>query len=353
MSNSNFERVESTIDRTGERHADARGERVEESDIVSQSQRETERAERRRKKRGPRKIAEDETLVVDFVANFVAGGNDASYEQVKGRVLMSNRRLVLVTSSNRTVVPITSIFDVAVGQVPPEVEEFFDHTVMVGYIADGHQRTTVVGGSREAIEKFSLLLYRATLNGSKTAVKHPAEIGGRVMDTPLRLAPLHLEADTVAFPDNHSLGDDDSPFAVDLASVVFFEVRERTIDDEKRLVLSVQHVVGGQTVTTEISIESRRKMNILGRYLRQMYYYIESSVRDVELDGVELEVLVGIYSTGTEVDLGSLLDVDDDELERHLESLYEDGLVTDETDPCSLTPQGRFVVNEEIEGVNE
>ena len=346
MSNSN-------TDGTGsESPARDRGKRLDEDQIVEQAQRETERSESRRKKRGPRKITEDESLVVDFIANFVAGGDDFSFEPVRGRVLMSNKRLILVTSSNRTVVPITSIFDIAVGQVPTEVEQFFDHTVMVGYIRGGKQRTTVVGGSRDAIEKFSLLLYRAALNGSESEVKHPAEIGGRVMDTPLRTGSLHLESDAVVFPDNDALGDGDEPFVVDLASVVFFEVRERTVRDEKRLVLSVQHVVDGQTVTTEMSLGSRRKMNILGRYVRQMYYYIESSVRDVDLDEKDLEVLVGIYSTGSEVDIGSMLDLEEEELEHRLETLFENDLIAADSTSCSLTPQGRLLVNDEIEGVN-
>jgi helix-turn-helix protein len=340
------------VDNTRSDASERRGTRVEEEQVVAQAQRETERAARERKKRGPRKITEDESLIVDFIANFVAGGNDFSFEPVRGRVLMSNKRLVLATSSNRTVVPITSIFDIAVGQVPREVEEFFDHTVMVGYIVDGQKRTTVVGGGRESIEKFSLLLYRAALNGSRAAVKHPAEIGGRVMETRMRTAALRLESDAVIFTGNEALAEGGSPFAIDLASVVFFEVRERTVRDEKRLVLSVQHVVDGQTHTTEVSLGSRRKMNILGRYVRQMYYYIESSVRDVDLDEQDLEVLVGLYSTGADVDLGSLLEVDDAELEARMETLFENDLITEDSTSCSLTPQGRILVNDEIEGVN-
>lgn len=292
-----------------------------------------------------------ESIVVDFVANFVAGG-DATFDPVKGRVLMSERRLILATSETKTVIPITSIFDIAVGQVPPEVEEFFDYTVMVGYIVGNRRRTTVIGGDRETIEKFSLLLFRAALNGSTTLVKHPAKVGGRVMDTPKRKTGIHLDYESVVFPGNDALGDGEDPFEIDLASVIFFEVIERTIDDEKHLVLSVQHVQNGQTVTSEISMGSRRKMNVLGRYLRLIYHWIKSDVRDVDVEEETLEVLVGLYSTGPEMDIASLLDLDDDELERRLGELYDDNLITDEELPCDLTPQGRFVVNEEIEDVN-
>jgi helix-turn-helix protein len=303
---------------------------------------------------GERRTGNGESIVVDFVANFVAGG-DASFEPTKGRVLMSERRLILATSGSKTVIPITSVFDIAVGQVPPEVEDFFDYTVMVGYTVGNGRRTTVIGGDRETIETFSLLLFRAVLDGSTTRLKHPAKIGGRVMDAETRRTGLRLDYESVAFPEEGSAGDtagDGDPFSVDLASVVFFEVVEQTREGERQLVLSVQHVEDGQTVTSEISLSSRRKMNILGRYLRLIYHWIKSEVRDVDVSEGTLELLVGLYSTGPEADLASLLDLDEAELAAKLERLFEDNLITDDATPCELTPQGRLVVNEEIEGVN-
>ena len=294
----------------------------------------------------------DESIVVDFIANFVAGGN-AAFDPVKGRVLMSERRLVLATSNTKTTIPIASIFDIAVGQVPPEVEEFFDYTVMVGYVENNHRKTTVIGGDRETIEKFTLLLFRAVLNGSVALVTHPAKVGGRVMDTPQRKSGLHLDYESVRFTGGDMAAAKDGPASIDLASVVFFEVLERSDGPgETDLMLSVQHVDDGQTVTSEISMASRRKMNILGRYLRLIYHWRKSDVRDIEVEEHELEVLVGLYSTSEGIDLASLIDVDDAELDVRLESLHDDGLITDAERPVDLTPQGRFIVNEEFEDIN-
>ncbi|MFC7203975.1 CheF family chemotaxis protein [Haloferax namakaokahaiae] len=303
-----------------------------------------------------RRTSSGEAIVVDFVASFVAGGSTA-FEPVKGRVLMSQRRLILATGKSKNAIPITSIFDIAVGQVPPEVEDFFDYTVMVGYITGRQRRTTVIGGDRETIEKFSLYLFRAALNGSQATVKHPARVGGRVMDTEPHESGLHLDYEAVTFPDDEGpLTENGEPFHIDLASVIFFEVLERTNDDEqKKLVLSVQHVEQGQTVTSEISLKSRRKMNILGRYLRLVYHWIKSDVRNIEVTEQELEVLVGLYSAGemaAEVDFSELLGVEQEVLDAKLETLHDEGLIGDDELPTSLTPQGRFVVNEEIEDVN-
>jgi helix-turn-helix protein len=294
----------------------------------------------------------EESIVVDFIANFVAGGN-AAFEQTKGRVLMSDRRLVLVTSGTKTTIPIASVFDIAVGQVPPEVEQFFDYTVMVGYVEDNYRKTTVIGGDRETIEKFSLLLFRAVLNGSAVLITHPAKVGGRVMDAPQRRSGLRLDYESVRFVGGEIDDTDGESTSINLASVVFFEVVERSGDDGgTNLVLSVQHVEDGRTVTSEITMSSRRKMNILGRYLRLIYHWIKSDVRDVDVGEHELEVLVGLYSTTGDIDLASLLGVDDAELDAQLASLHEDGLITDAEPPVELTPQGRFIVNEEFEDVN-
>ena len=301
-----------------------------------------------------RRTKSGESIVVDFVANFVAGGS-GTFEPLKGRVLMSERRLILATSDSKTVVPLRSVFDVAVGQVPPEVEQFFDHTVMVGYVVDGTQRTTVVGGDRETVEKFSLILYRATLHGSTVQLKHPAKVGGRLNDEPLREVGLHLETDRVAFPGTEDLTPGEGVFGIGLGNVVFFEVLERTIEGEPRLVLSVQHNTQDRTVTTEISMGSRRKMNILGRYLRQMYHYLVSDVKNVDVSDEALEVLVGLYSTvdvDGGIDLASLLGIEQAVLDDHITTLHDDGLIERLEPPYELTPQARFLINERFEDVN-
>jgi helix-turn-helix protein len=301
-----------------------------------------------------RRTKSGESIVVDFVANFVAGGS-GTFEPLKGRVLMSERRLILATSNSKTVVPLRSVFDVAVGQVPPEVEQFFDHTVMVGYVVDGQQRTTVVGGDRETVEKFSLILYRATLHGSTVHLKHPAKVGGRLSDEPLREVGLHLETDRVAFPGTEDLAPDGGVFGIDLGSIVFFEVLERTVEGEPRLVLSVQHNTHERTVTTEISMDSRRKMNILGRYLRQMYHYLVSDVKKIDVSDEALEVLVGLYSmldVDGEIDLGSLLDIEQSVLDERIEHLHDVGLIERTEPPYELTPQAQFLINERFEDVN-
>jgi helix-turn-helix protein len=334
--------------------SDAKPSKTETTKRQRKQQAADEAASREQRERKRLKANTGESIIVDFVANFVAGGS-GTFEQLKGRVLMSERRLILATSDSKTVVPLTSVFDVAVGQVPPEVEEFFDHTVLIGYVVDGIQRTTVVGGDRETIEKFSVLLYRATLRGSTVALKHPAKIGGRFQDEPIREVGIHLHSDSVEFPGTEELTLTDDVFTIDLGTIVFFEVIERTVNDESRLVLSVQHVHQNQTVTTEVSMKSRRKMNILGRYLRQMYHYVVSDVRDLEVPEETLEVLVGLYSmsgVNGQLDLADMLGLDEESLADHLDTLHGDGLIENVEPPYELTPQAQYIINDRFEDIN-
>jgi hypothetical protein len=96
-------------------------------------------------------------------------------------------------------------------------------------------------------------------------------------------------------------------------------------------------------------------MNILGRYLRQMYHYLVSDVRNLDVSDGAFEVLVGMYSVagaGGELDLAPMLGLEEDELDGHLESLHDDGLIENVEPPHDLTPQAQFLINERFEDVN-
>ncbi|MFB6173461.1 MAG: CheF family chemotaxis protein [Halobacteriales archaeon] len=293
---------------------------------------------------GGRRLPNGEVIVADFIASFVAGG-EGSFDPVNGRVVMSDRRMVLVTSDSRTVVPLASVFDLAVGQVPPEVEDFFDHTLMVGYVVDGERNRTVIGGDRETINKFSLMVFRATINGSRTKLVHPAKVGGRVQNTTPRTAELDVRPDAV------HLDAGGGTVAIDLASVVYFEVIERSEDGRDRPYLSVRHAEDGEIITTELSLSSRRKLNILGRYLRMTYAFIKAEAEDATLSDAGKEILTAMYSVGDAVELAAVVSFDEEDLRAELATLAEEGLVDDPEDP-SLTACGRMLVIQEIEDVN-
>ncbi|MFB6128790.1 MAG: CheF family chemotaxis protein [Halorhabdus sp.] len=289
-----------------------------------------------------------ESVIADFVATFNSE-RSARGKPVKGRVLLSQKRLVLAADDSKTTIPLSSIFDVAVGHVPPDLGDFFDSTVTVAFEKGDDRFVAVVEAEDDTIEKFSTVLFKALLNGTEATVQHPAEIGGRVTDAEYVPAKLFLEPQGVRFKRQ---GD---AFSVTLAEVTKFERSKREIAGTERAVLAVRHMPDGQAITTVAAIPSARKLSLLGRYLRLEYSDLMGELKDVDLADPEIELLVAVYSTGdmAGVPLANVLDREASEVTMLLNDLEEKELITTGNSEPTLTPKGRVVVNRHLEDVNE
>ncbi|QSG09748.1 CheF family chemotaxis protein [Halapricum desulfuricans] len=289
-----------------------------------------------------------ESIIADFVASFNSQ-KSARSEPVKGRVLLSRKRLVLVAEEGKTQIPLSSIVDVAVGQVPDELGDFFNSTVTIAFERNDRQFVAAIEADDETIEKFNSVLYKALLNGTEATVKHPARIGGRVTDAAFTPAKLFVNPRYIRFKRQ------DGEFTIRLATVTGFERLNREIAGATRPVLSTTHNRNGQAVVTLAALPSPRKMNILGRYLRREYREVMEGIRDVDISDVEKELLVTVYSTGDMdgIPLAGVLDAEASEVELLRSRLEQKGLLTDSEDGLQLTPAGRVVVNNHLEDVND
>jgi helix-turn-helix protein len=286
-----------------------------------------------------------ERVIADFVGRFYV--TDMSREDpVRGRVVMSPKRLVLVGDERKVTVPTAAMFDIAVGHVPPEMRSFFSDSVTVAYRTDEGRRMAVVEAESETVDKFATVLFKSHLNGRTVTVEHPAERGGRVVDSAVRKAKLAVDAGTLAF------SGPDVDFTIDLATVTDFEKETRTLGGESRPALSVRHVPRTTALRSIVALPSERVMNILGRYFRLEYSDIVESLQDVSLSDEEVQVLVAIYSAGEGVDPLEVVAADASRTTMVLNGLREKGLVADGADGTALTPKGRVVVNSRLEEVN-
>ena len=286
-----------------------------------------------------------ESVIADFGGRLIVP--ERGHETpVHGRVVLSQRRLVLATDDGKTTVPLSSVFDIVVGDVPHGLQKFFDDSVTVAYRRDGDQHVAVVESDGDNIDRFVTLLFRAHLSGSEALVKHPARVGGRANDgANARRATLSLDAGRVTFDTG------DSSFEIDLRVVSDFARTNRTLAGQKRSVIAVRHVPDGAALLSLVSLPSGRLLNLLGRYLRLEYDEMQEELAEIDLSEDELEVLLGIYSTGEGANLASMLDVDPSRLTMVLNSLEERGLVVND-DVTKLSPMGRTVVNDRLEDVN-
>jgi len=281
-----------------------------------------------------------EKVIADFVARFTLDSFD-SPEPVTGRIVLSRRRLVLATGDSKTQVALSDIFDVNVGHVPGNLEGFFQDTVTIAHRTDGQRRVAVIEAGSEEVSRFKTVLFKATLNGTETRIKHPARVGGRVTDASFRRARLAIEPGTVKFAA-------DEPLTVELANVTYFRKESR----DGGPVIVLRHAEEGQPVTSEFTLGSERKLNLLGRYLRLEYSELAEEVEDVTTSEEEMEALVAVYSGARSGDLAGTLGLDSSRVTMLLNDLRGKGLVDEGEKGLSLTAQGRLLVSDRIESVN-
>lgn len=289
-----------------------------------------------------------ESVIADFVAKFNSE-NTPRGEPITGRVLLSQKRLVLAANdSTKVTIPLSSVFDIAVGHIPPDLGEFFDSTVTVAFERNGNRYVAVVEAGDEKIDKFSTVMFKAILNGTEMTIKHPARVGGRVTDEAFTPAKLFVR------PRQVRLKNGSSAVEIGLSRVTEFDRSDRRIGGATRPVLQVRHMADGQSMMTLAATESPRKMSILGRYLRLEYSELTNELRDLDITTDEKEILVALYSGAGQqgVSLANIVDKDPSQVTMLLNELEEDELVADSSAGTTLTPKGQVVVSTYLEDVN-
>ncbi|MFB6297696.1 MAG: CheF family chemotaxis protein [Salinirussus sp.] len=290
-----------------------------------------------------------ESAIADFVGKFnseTTGGD----EPVKGRILLSRKRLVLAANEReKTTIPLSDVFDVAVDHIPPDLGHFFASTVTVAFSRGEKRYVAVVEADDDKIDKFATVLFKALLNGTEAMIKHPARIGGRVTGAEFEPARLALGPQAVRFERA------DGAVEIRLSTVTGFDRTPREVGDAVQSALEVRHIYGGRATLTVAAIEERRKMAILGRYLRLEYSELMGELEEVELTRDQKELLVALYSgvAGEDVPLANVVDGDPSQVTMLLNRMEEDELVVDGPGGTTLTPKGRVVVNNHLEDVNE
>lgn len=283
------------------------------------------------------RVGVNESIIADFRARLAVEREDSPEP---GRVVLGRSQLVLVRPGGRTTIPLSSVFDLAVGEVPPGASDFFDHTVTVGYqTGEGDRRTATIEAKESVVDRFASVTFRAILSGTEALVKHPARIGGRVTDAAAERATLSLCDGGITVGDCR----------IDLSTVVHFERGQRTLGGARRPTLSIRHFRDDGTVTTELTLPSKRRLNVLGRYLRLEYTEALAAVRELSLSEAALEALVALYSGGEVTHLPGVLGVDSGQVAMLLNDLAEKGLVDA---GGALTAHGRMTVADRIESVN-
>lgn len=291
----------------------------------------------------------NEDIVADFTARFILNhGSGETPTPVEGRIIGTKKRLVLATADDKQTIPLSRVIDVNVGNAPRHVATFFADTVTVGYETDDGVQSVVIESAGETVETFVGILFRCLLNGRTVATKHPARVGGRVKETAVSIGSLRIKDRHVA------LATDDGGFGIDVATVMNIDRANKLGSRDDRVTLVIKHTDPDSrlTKTTLIAPAKSQYVNLLARYLRLTYDDICAEVEAIELSNPEKKVLVGIHTTGGDIDFKNVLDGDAAYVTNVLNSVRNKELIVESSGGISLTPQGRIVVSKQIEDVN-
>ncbi|XGI83128.1 CheF family chemotaxis protein [Halorutilales archaeon Cl-col2-1] len=288
-----------------------------------------------------------EKKLADFMGEYVAGSDlgNADLDFDKARILLSNRRLVVAGKDDRTTVPLKSVLDVGKSNLPPSVQDYMSNAISVGYRSkeDGRQRSVIIRGDEERLEKLRDLLYKAILNSAEVYIQHPAKVSGRVMGADWKKSKIIVKRDSIKAK---------GVTEIDLTTVQDAEISEREIKNSKKTVIGIRHTTDRGIVTTRIYVPDRRHLNILGRYLRKEYQEIVKEVEDISLSESEKRIIVALFSGATEDQLPMVLEEEASEVRRLVNGLIDKEILMESDDGLELTSKGKVFSNRNIEEVN-
>jgi helix-turn-helix protein len=284
-------------------------------------------------------MSSEEQKLADTTGRFaqvVKNGRELTdADWIRGRMLLSNKRLVLASNDGKRTIPLQTITDVGgrydANQRIAEVSGYVSVTV----------DDDVLVVAPEEPDRFELELYRGLLGSQTVLARHPAVEGGVVQDTDWETARLQLEADAV------NIAVADGTFVpIELDDVGAVDMEDRTVEDETRPVIEVEHSEGGTSVETYIA-SSPRKSALLRSLLEGAE---EENTTEFELDETQKQVLMALYSGVSPFEIPDFTGLDVDDVEAMFEELIQRDILDEvrKRHEVTLTARGRNIASESI-----
>jgi helix-turn-helix protein len=278
-----------------------------------------------------------EQKLVDTAGDYlyaVRNGEEVADPQWRScRLVMTNKRLIFANNSGKQTVQHSKIEIVDTDVVPDGVDAGGATPLRIG--------DNVILFDATSLDDFELEYIRVTLHGEVILAKHQAVVGGVIQDdsewgkTRFR---LDDEAIVLEFPSG-----DKTRFDIDEVGTI--ETERQQVMGEERTVLEVEHTgPEGQSVETHFS-----GMDHHTRALEALFEtVIESREADYELDDMEKQVLMGLYSGVSPFEMADFVGIDVDEVEEIYQTLLEVGAVDEvrTRTEVSLNAQGRNMASE-------
>ncbi|WP_434521414.1 CheF family chemotaxis protein [Halorubrum sp. AS12] len=256
---------------------------------------------------------DSEYKITDTQAKFAVavreGRKVSDVSWTPGRVLLSNRRLILAGNDGKRTVPLSKLERLGgrhdANQTVARVSNYVSFDL-------GEQVLLVAASEHEPFERD---VYRALLDQKTVMVKHPAIEGGVVQDTEWEQARVKIDENGL----NAAL-ERGAFVKFDLDDISGLDAAKRTVNGDKKPVIEVSHTDDeGTSIETHVAGDPNR-MRFVESWLRKGE---ERSSTNVDLSSRDREVLMALYSGVSPFDIPSFLGMDVDDVEETFERLVE------------------------------
>jgi helix-turn-helix protein len=257
-------------------------------------------------------MSEGEHKIADSQGKFLQVVKDGRQLQdadwTQGRIILSNKRVVLVGNEGKRTIALSNVGGISGRSDVNQVIAAVSNYVRIQAGTDVYLVAANDDGG------FEHALYRALLDKQVILTKHPAVEGGVVTDAEWEKGRLKLGEDEL------NMATQSGTFVeVELDDIGSVEESERTVMDEKRTALEVEHTVEGTSVQTYFSGPARQ-VTILGSLLRQGE---ERNAGDIDLSERENQVLMALYSGVSPFQIPEFVGMEVDEVEETFDRLIE------------------------------
>lgn len=284
-------------------------------------------------------MKEGETKLADQKGKFTQVVKDGrkvpDIEWIPGRILLSNKRLVLASKQGKRTIPLPKLTSIKSREDAKNPLAKVSSYISLQVGAD----VTLIAPKNH--QEFEEVLYDAVLDQQVVAVKHPAVKGGVVQDTGWEKARLTPELDegTIA------LAIASGQFVeIELDDIGIVEENEGDVLGEERFFIEVEHTQAEAAVQTYIS-GPKQKVNILAELLRKSE---QQHSTDVELSEEESEVVMALYSGVSPFQIPEFVGMDVETVEEIYDELIEAGILQENRirRDVKLKARGRNIASE-------
>jgi len=250
-----------------------------------------------------------------------------------GRIVLSNKRLVIVGNEGKETIPLSKIQSIKgrydVNQAIATVSDY----ISINYGAN------VYLVSMDEVDAFELKIQKAILDGEIVLIKHPAVKGGVVQDTSWEKARVKINPGVANFAVESG-----KLVQIEVDDVGTVETDERTVRSKERPTLEAEHTEEDSSVQTYLS-GSKQNVAILKSVLDRG---AKKNASSIDLSSKEEEVLMAIYSGVSPFEVPEFLDIDTDEVEAIYERLIELDVLEEVRvrREVALKPRGRNIASE-------